>query len=151
VESLAGVGESFDSAVLDALDMFHRGSFHVLLAALVDRHLASDQVEWERWSIRTHAWHICLGPLLLHSTEIRVPPYAELLDQLKESFLAQAGPRVHWIRTFRGAAGSTAFGSEALLDNDEWPAGKAIVDSWRWPVTERYQTVRHFLVALPVS
>jgi hypothetical protein len=150
VERFAGLGESFEKALVNALDKFSRASLHVLLAAFVKHDLCQDQVQWERWSNGAHAWDVCLGPLLLHSKDIQVPAYADLLDQLKELFLLEATPGAHWIRTFRGAAGSAVFGTEALFDNHDWPTGRRAVDSWQWPVTEQYQTVRHFLVALPL-
>jgi hypothetical protein len=151
VESFAGVGDSFEKAVLDAFDKFSRASLHVLVAAFVNRDLGQDQVQWERWSNGVHSWDVCLGLLLLYSKDIQPPAYGELLDQLKELFLLEATPSAHWIRTFRGAAGTTVLRSEALFDNDDWPTGRRLVDSWQWPVTEQYQTVRHFLLALPSS
>jgi hypothetical protein len=43
--------------------------------------------------------------------------------------------------------GRVYVGSEALLDNIDWPEGRKIVSDWQWP--ERMFLARHFLKLNP--
>jgi hypothetical protein len=154
VESYAGWGDTFHDANRNAFGKFLLASLHVILAAFVNRDLGEDHVEWERWSDNRHTWEACLGPFLLN--EFQKPnagnlDYGVLLDKLREAFLPQASNQTHWLRCFLGSLDGIRIGQEVLLDNDTWPNGEAILNSFPINRVPGYFSLRHFLIALPTS
>ncbi len=156
VEAFAGVGSTPDDAVRNAFDKFCQASLHVIMAVFINRSLGEEQVDWEHWADSTHIWEVCLGPLLLQEGQPRELNegswnYSDLLDAFRDAFLKGASFQTHWLRCFRGSLDGKCIGREVLLDNDPWPTGEAILDRWAFPNRPGYNSMRHFLIALPVQ
>lgn len=155
VEAFAGAGNSLDEAVHNAFDKFCQASLHAIMAVFINRSLGEDQVEWEHWVDENHGWEVCLGPLLLQSNlqqgfDGDSFNSSDLVDALREAFLLQASNHPHWLRLFRGSLDGKCIGREVLLDNEPWPSGEAILDHWPFPDKPGYNSLRLFLIAIPI-
>jgi hypothetical protein len=53
--------------------------------------------------------------------------YEKLLEQLKSHLPPCMGPGCHWLRFYSMMNGGDRVGSEAVLDNRDWPEGQRIV------------------------
>jgi hypothetical protein len=120
--SQAGAGAT---PLRDALDRFAGGDLPALLAACW--YVTDDRMlELARWELGVHAWDVFLGRPQLEGTAVTPP--ATFFAALREA-LAGAGlrPQLHWVRLLlrRDADGNSA--SEALLDNEPWPAGDRLL------------------------
>ncbi|MCC6874804.1 MAG: hypothetical protein IT378_10905 [Sandaracinaceae bacterium] len=147
LESFAGFGASYREAVHDTIRKFERGSLHVLIAALLDRNSCGDQVTWEPWGDR---WDACLGAQLLLYAEVGPVLLGELLDRLRDAFLAEIRDhKIHAVRVFTMRRGEQVFANEVLLDNDPWPAGQALCAAHAWPRFEPAWGTRLFLMVVP--
>jgi hypothetical protein len=73
--------------------------------------------------------------------------YEKLLEQLRSHLPPCLGPGCHWLRFYSMMNGRDRVGSEALLDNRDWPEGQRIVHGWDWP--EGTIAIRHFLMLVP--
>ena len=133
IESFAGRGTDESDATMNAFRKFLHASLHVLLAVLVDREHGADQVEWESWSSEGNQWQICLGPVTLQGEPPNNLVCGGLLDRLKEALLPKLSPGLHWIRYFFIMEGHEINVSEALVDNLDFPEGRAVIDSMDWP------------------
>jgi len=159
VESFAGVGVGEMEASKNAFGKFMKSCLHVLVAVLVDARFGEDQVEWDTWNLSGRSSRICLGPLLVHQQlskntgassfdELKSTvstSYAEFLNGLKVS-IPELEAGCHWLRLFLMKNGRERIGSEALLDNLDWPEGRAMVNAWDSP--DDTYSVRHFLMVV---
>jgi hypothetical protein len=144
VESFAGLGTTIREATADAINKFARASLHVLLAALEGR--ADDQVTWETWG----TFRACLGPLLRQWSQTLPVDYAPFLDAVKARLVAAPLSReLHWHRTFVAVGETQLYGFDSLVDNETWPAGAELVESWAWPRGPEAYALRHFIVLVP--
>ena len=129
IKSFGGVRPDECNAFEEAFGKFLRSSIHVLLALLVDPKYGRDQVEWQSWSLQDKRWRVCMDHFF---TEQRHPK----LDV-----------GCHCLRVYCMLNERDCVGSEALLDNIDWPEGREIVSDWQWP--ERMFWARHFLMLNP--
>jgi hypothetical protein len=144
IESFAGWGSDESAATEQAFRKLLRASMHVLLAFLVDPKHGADQVEWESWSFGDKTWQVCLGPVCFQGTPPDNFVYGELLDKLKEELLPHLRIGLHWIRFFFNKSGYEITVSELLVDNDDWPEGRAIIEALAWP--DGTYSAREFLM-----
>lgn len=150
IECFAGVGDSKDQAVSNAFAKMLLGVFHVLIEALTS-HSCEDQVEVESWKRQDAAWKIFSGPLLTQYSDNSTlsDSYPEVISKLDALFVEMATPGPHWIRVFVGAYHGQIQAIEVLLDNEDWGQAQSILVSQDWACTEDYQSLRHFVLALP--
>jgi hypothetical protein len=153
VDSFAGIGATETDAEKNALEKFLLGSFHVVAEALTTHECGSEQVEWEDWKTRTTSWKVCSGPLLTQATvESRTKSqYGEVLSKIQDQFLRQSEPGPHWIRIYVGFLDGKMSASEAILDGEEWSEVQMILRQTAWAPSPDYESLRHILVALPLS
>jgi hypothetical protein len=149
IESFAGFGLDEAEAAKEAFGKFTQASLHPILASLIDPDLGEEQVEWETWHMGAREWKVCIGPLIIQPGDAAEVDFGELLDELKAALLPTLNHRTHWLRTFFHRNGKEYFGSEALLDNEPWPEGQRIVESWNWP--EGDYRARHFMILIPAQ
>jgi hypothetical protein len=146
VESFAGVGETHEKAVGDALRNFAVNSLHVLLAAFF---LSDDsQVLQEEWLVGGRTSRVTVGNIGVRGD----PPVrgAELTGwfkhfehKLKE---AELRPGTHWVRLYYAQADGKAMTCEVLLDNDVWAEMQSEMAAVAWPSGDQFYSVRVFLV-----
>ena len=115
-------------------------SFHVILATFVDPVFGSDQVEWETWDSDNQNWQICMGPLILQSSQesssdqhqfsLQISP---LLDRVRIELLPTLSPGLHWLRLYLMQLDGRLIASEALLDNADWTKGRILIEACEWP------------------
>lgn len=150
IECFAGMGDSKDQAISNAFAKMLLGVFHVLIEALTS-HSCEDQVEIENWKRRDAAWKIFSGPLLTQYSDNSTlsDSYPEIISKLESLFAETATPGPHWIRVFVGAYHGRIQAIEVLLDNEDWEQAQPILASQGWACTEDYQSLRHFVLALP--
>lgn len=150
LETFAGMGASYRSAVGDAVRKFERGSVHVLIAGLFDETMCREQVEWERWSHPSGERRVCLGgQLVLYGPG--APTLGPLLDRMREA-LARVPLRadaIHALRIFTARQAERAFGTEVLLDGETWDEGEALCANYEWPHIETLWGTRLFALLLP--
>lgn len=147
IESISGWADDEDQAAKLAFSKFLQASFHVIMAVLVEESLGREQVEWESWNSAGKRWRVCMGPLILQGSPPEEMQIGGLLDQVRDHLLLDLSHRVHWMRLYLWKNGEGRFGSEALLDNSDWPPAHALVDSWRWPSGD--YSARLFLMMVP--
>ncbi|MCX7514575.1 DUF6348 family protein [Frateuria hangzhouensis] len=141
--SYAGHGPG-EAGCRDALDRFARGALPVLLAACW--YVTDDRkLDLAQWEIGLRQWDVFIGHFLVEGADVAVPPgaVAAVADALKAESLA---PRLHWVRLFlqRDAGGKLA--TEALLDNEPWPAGDRALAALAWPSAENAYSVRNLVL-----
>ena len=146
IESFAGVGETREKAVADALHNFTVNSFHVLLAAF----FRSDnlQVSQEEWVVGGRTSRVTIGDVGIRG---RPPVQGEQLvgwfkrfeDKLKETELR---PATHWVRLYYAHTQGKAMDCEVLLDNNVWEDMQSEMAALDWPSGDEFYSVRVFLV-----
>jgi hypothetical protein len=142
VESFAGLGDTIPAATADAMAKFARASLHVLLEVLEGK--GGDQVTWETWG----GFRACLGPLLRQWSSAVPVDFGPYLDALKAKLTLLPRAR-HVYRTFVAVGPDQLFGFDALLDNEPWPPGVELVQSWSWPPGEPPYALRHLVALVP--
>lgn len=129
-ESFVGFGGG-DAGCRDALQLFERNAFHLLLAACW--YVTDDRkMRITAWDIGVRTWDVFIGPFTLRGDgEMSVP--AEAMAAIEAAIKREAlTPELHWLRlTHRHAADGAR--CEALLDNEPWTAGTLALDSVAWP------------------
>lgn len=144
-ECFAGIGVN-DRGLHDAFHNFIANSLHVLLAALWNKP-NPDEVLIEPWQIGQKSYTAYIGKFGTRASagvQATVPAtlFPALATAIQESGLSGG---LHWVRTFFcNVAGEQTF--EALLDNQEWPAGMACLQNQPWEVSSGYYSVRNFIV-----
>ena len=151
IECFAGWGSSRERAVADAFNKLLLGSLHVLMDGLTRHVCDHEQTEVEHWSGADHAWQVFSGPLIQqHSGQSLLGPvYPQFMAQLTSLFESKVKPGPHWVRVFIGAYHGAVQTSEVLLDNEPWQEGLELLQAQPWTGAQEYQSVRHFLLALP--
>ena len=151
VEGFAGTGDTKEAAVANAFAKFLLGSFHVILEALADHKCGDMQAELESWNQDVFHWTLYSGPLISqHSTESTLThSYGSFFEKLKTLYCDTVAPGPHWIRVFLGAHGGGRLGSEVSLDNEPWEEAHEVLIQHEWHFSDEYQSVRHFLLAIP--
>ncbi|MCW3052666.1 MAG: hypothetical protein JWN14_1836 [Chthonomonadales bacterium] len=146
VESCAGMGETWEEAVEEALRNFASYSLHVLIAAFLNGEDA-DALE-EEWVIGGRARCVLIGNVVLRGRppgeREEVLTWYEGLQQRIEAL--DLGPEAHWVRVYYAQAGSKSLACEALLDNAVWVAMKSQLAAFAWPRHDAFYAVRQFLV-----
>jgi Family of unknown function (DUF6348) len=151
LDSFAGIGDSPESAEMNAFSKFLQGSFHVIAEALTTHTCHQGQVEWEDWPGTAHSWRVCTGPLLMISSRAgsRIEGFVEFFPKLNQLFNENMAEGPHWMRVFLGALDGKHIGSEVLVDGEVWPAGQALLDAHAFTCPPGYASFRHLLIALP--
>ena len=150
LESFAGWAATWREAINQAIGKFERSSLHPLVAGLLDRGACPDQVEWERLDHPGGAFAMCLGGQLVLYAKEPVPDVGPLLDSMKQALrdvpLSRA---IHALRLYICFNEGEMVGREALLDNEAWPAGEALMEAYGWPQADHLWGSRLFLLLVP--
>lgn len=150
LESFAGWGTTWREAIAQAIGKFERSSLHPLIAGLLDRDSCPDQVSWERVDHPGGAFDACLGGQLVLYAREPVPDLGPLLDSIKEALRdVELSRAVHALRLYVCFNDGAMVGREALLDNEAWPAGDALVAGYDWPRADHLWGSRLFLLLVP--
>jgi len=145
-ESFSGTGATIHAAITEATEKLAEGTLQVMLAVLVDRTIGSDQVEWEMWG----DFEICHSSFLQRGEGDAPPRFHDYLDAIRAALLAEPpSNEIHWLHTFVARDGEALAGREMRLDNEPWPPGVAIVESWPWPRSTGFYTLRQFSMLMP--
>lgn len=145
-ESFAGIGAG-EAACRNALEVFERSVFHVLLAAcwyVTDER----KMQLHSWDFGVRTWDVFVGPLVSTPDGISTPD--EMVPALRNALQGELlNPELHWVRLFyrRGADGQV--NAEALLDNAPWPAGDRLLTELPWTVVDGGYSA-HGFVALDI-
>lgn len=150
LDSVSGVGHTQDLAVVNALQKFTHGSFHVITAALTER-VTEANVEVEQWGEGGRAWRAFVGPLFLQATQhgARIEGCEQFIGALEELFIASMEPGPHWMRVFLGALDGQVMGREVLVDGAPWKPGLDLLDAHEFDYPPGYASFRNLLIALP--
>ncbi|HJR72468.1 MAG TPA: DUF6348 family protein [Luteimonas sp.] len=150
-ECFAGVAEAQSGAIKESYGKFLLSTFHVLIDALSVRRCDDCQSEIEYWTGNRGDWTLYSGPLLSqHSGKsLLTDAYSQLLPKLQILFEQTQPSGPHWIRIFVASYDGKIQASEVLLDNEPWPEALELVNSQSWQPSHEYQSIRHFMIALP--
>ena len=77
--------------------------------------------------------------------------YPTFLAALSRRFLESAPPGPHWIRVFVACYHGQLQSTEVLIDNEPWEEGQRLLRAQPWATTQAFQSIRHFMLALPVQ
>ncbi len=149
-ETFAGPGRDGGERMKKALHTFASGTLHVLLAALWgsgDNH----HVTTEKWSWSGKSWTVYLGDLLVGtSTSETVDHPPDLMDIIERQLKGlDLSSELHWLRVFYGNIGNGTTQTEALLDNETWPAAETAIAAANWQTSPQFYSTRHFLILKP--
>jgi hypothetical protein len=151
VESFAWYGPTWREAIVDCVRRFEQASLHPMIAALLDRGAAADQVEWERWEHPSRSFDLCLGPQLTYFSPQPAPPFGPLLDRLlvalREEPLSDA---VHALRVFTCHRDGALTTNEVLLDGEPWSRGEMVVAAGPAPAGPMIGS-RAFVLLVPAT
>ena len=141
----SGTGNG-DIALRDAFTDFETNSFHVLLAALWNKHIPQ-QVEIQPWHAHNKPYTAYLGKYGVHSdrnTTRHVPE--DLLPRIQQAIEREPIENdIHWFRLFFfNLLGKHTY--EALKDNQNWEAGLRCLQSTTWPEAKELYVLRHFMI-----
>jgi hypothetical protein len=146
VESFAGLGETLERAVADAIHNFTANSLHVFLTAF----FRSDdqQVSQEEWVVGGRTSRVTIGNVGIRGKppvqgEELVGWFKRFEEKLKEN---QLRPGTHWVRLYYGQMQGRPMACEVLLNNDVWEEMQSEMAAVAWPVGEEFYSVRVFLV-----
>ena len=94
---------------------------------------------------------VCSGsPLTQASVECKTQrQYGEVFQRIQQQFQLDAPDGPHWVRIFVGFLHGELIGAEAILDGREWGEATRILREWPWAPSAEYESLRHFLIALP--
>jgi len=152
IESFAGWGGTRDQALAQAFEKFLRGVFHVLIEGLAGHVCDNMQAEIEYWRRGETAWKVFCGPVVCHSQGEEVTlarSYPTFFEKLEGLFIATASQGGHFVRVFVGSHDREVIGKEVLLDNETWQEGENLLLSQNWQCSEKYQSLRQVIMALP--
>ncbi|WP_430387464.1 DUF6348 family protein [Dyella sp. 20L07] len=141
-ESFAGTG-SGDAACRNALDVFERSVFHVVLAACW--YVTDDRtMQLQSWDLGVRTWDVFIGPIISSSEDVHAPE--GLLAALRDALQGQSlSAELHWVRLFYRRGDDGQVSAEALLDNEPWPAGDRVLSAQAWPQSGSGYSVRGFI------
>jgi hypothetical protein len=152
VESCVGAAPTWREAIFQSLAMFERAVAYPMIAALLDRGTAGDNVHIERYAHPGGEFELLLGAQLdLFATE-PVPSAEPLLDQLltalKDVPLSRA---VHALRFFTAHQDGRLLSNEVFLDGEPWETGMKVAASADAPLPAGPVGVRVFAFLVPVG
>ena len=155
IEAFAGLGETKDSAVVDALENFVANSFHVLLVAFFRtedsqrnaEQSGDEQVSQEEWLLGGQKRRVTVGGIRVRGK----PPVqgAQLVawfEEFQQRLQQQSfGPQTHWVRLYYAQRQGKMVAFEVLLDNQAWEVMEAKMAAYAWPSGEDFYSMRVFL------
>lgn len=152
VECFAGMGDTTELQQKDALQNFLVSSFHVLLAAFWGRAEVQD-IEVQSLTIEGKQWVAYVGGFSQRrsvgvETELPQGYLEKIIDAISAMALSH---RIHWCRTFFCNIGNQKRIHEALLDNEPWAEGEAMMQAVDWSTTDGFYSIRNFLVVCQVD
>jgi hypothetical protein len=141
-ESFAGTGQG-DAGARDALRAFERNALYVLLAACW--YVTDDRrIQLQSWDLGVRSWDVFVGPLTFSREDVAAPE--GLLSGLQDALSNESlSGELHWIRLFHRRADDGSVVTEALLDNQPWPAGDRLLSKLIWPSLEQGYSARCFI------
>lgn len=144
-ECFAGAGKDPEAFKM-AAEGFANGVFHVLLAAFCGTPQPG-RVEVETWEIGGRPFTVFIGGLAARFTGEMPKLPEDLVAQVRAAVAEEnlAGDP-HWIRLFAGRVGENEPGIEALLDDEPWKPGEALLRAVPWEVRDSYYSWRLFMV-----
>ena len=150
LESFGGMAATWQGAIGQNIEKFERGSLHVLIEALLARGSCPDQVSWERVEHPGGAFEACLGGQLVLYCGAPAADLGPLLEGIKAALAGRPlSHAVHALRLYVCFDGEKMLSHEALLDNEPWEEGAALVAGHGWPRVERLWGSRLFLLLVP--
>ncbi|BCY12842.1 DUF6348 family protein [Actinoplanes sp. L3-i22] len=152
VESCVGVAPTWKEAIFQTLAMFERAVAYPMIAALLDRSAAGENVHVERYSHPAGEFELLLGAQVdLFATEpvpSAEPLFDRLLAQLKDVPLSRA---VHALRFFTAHQDGQMLTNEVFLDGEPWETGMKVSAAAPAPLPTGPVGVRVFAFLVPVD
>ncbi|WIM94148.1 DUF6348 family protein [Actinoplanes oblitus] len=152
VESCVGVASTWKEAIFQSLAMFERAVAYPMIAALLDRRAAGDQVLVERYNHPGGEFELLLGAQVDLFATGPVPSAEPLLDQLltalKDVPLSRA---VHALRFFTAHQDGQLLTNEVVLDGEPWETGMKVTAAAPPPLPAGPVGVRVFAFLVPVG
>ncbi len=150
-ESFAGIGESRDKAIKDAVDNFALNSFPVIMAAFFtpqDNPVKIKNVRIENWSIEGTERRVVIGPIGMRGkapdpSNTPLDWFKQIEEKLKSTHLF-AG--THWISIYYGQIDNHPLKLEVLVNNEVWEQMQKELATIDWPKGKESFSLRVFIV-----
>src|SRR5260370_9811463 len=150
-ESFAGIGESRDKAIKDAVDNFALNSFPVIMAAFFtpqDNPVKIKNVRIENWSIEGTERRVVIGPIGMQgkapdSSNTPLDWFKQIEEKLKSTHLF-AG--THWISIYYGQIDNHPLKLEVLVNNEVWEQMQKELATIDWPKGKKSFSLLVFMV-----
>jgi hypothetical protein len=145
LESFAGLGKDFESAIFDAFENFKTNSFHTILSAFFTSNFDKE--------INKYSWNINGRDFEIFSSNIGIrgkQPYklsSEWLNQFEtEVQKLKLDEGTHWIRLFFAQQGNQTRVCEVLLDNENFIPLQKKAEEFAWQKQEDFYSIRVFMI-----
>ncbi|WP_157758068.1 DUF6348 family protein [Acinetobacter larvae] len=147
IECFAGIGESSDEAIPDALKNFCINSFHVFAVAFWGLK-PDDQVDVIQWQIQDKNYTVYLGAM--GTRLINLDTFPELPNHWFEQLQAQIEQEsdldhLAWFRLFVGN-NQGELTVEVLKNNDVWDEMQNTMCKLDWVLADGYYSIRQFMI-----
>lgn len=159
-ETVAGVANTVDGAIAQAITVWQHGQFEAVQAAFTDPPGAPEVrlVIRDDWTDQSAGWDIYSSSMQVMGQEDTTLEQS-LYDQ---SLLARLGPALsdelepasltlHWIKLYAGQSQPGELSITSWFDNFEWPESTTLLQRLPWPSSPGYLAVRQFFVLKPAS
>lgn len=153
VESFVAHAETVEEAVAEALEQFEVNVLHTLIMAFWSK---AKQIEngvgTDIWEINGHRWQVVISNYGYRGEEA----LDEIIDDSDSMFIEiakaiKALPLEKDIYAIRSVYTNVDAGrkvTEALINNEEFPALEEAISKLPWKSTEGYYSVRNFVVVM---
>lgn len=145
LESFAGLGNDFETAVVDAFENFKNNSFHAILSALfISKY--DEEINKYNWKINGKDFEIFSGNIGIRGNKP---------SQLTTKWLGQFEAEVqklaleegtHWIRLFFAQQENKTSVCEVLLDNEYCIPLQQKAENFDWHRQEAFYSIRIFMI-----
>ncbi len=142
-ESFAGVGKDELSAMQNAFQNFSANSFHVFLSAFWQV-AEEEEVGIEEWEIQGELWNAYIGNFGCKG-DFNIPEnlFSLIEEQIKEEKLEED---LYWFRLFYAHISPEEQMIETLKNNEEWPALGDKIKQVQWPSSDKFYSLRNFII-----
>lgn len=149
VESFAGVGNTPEDAGKDAWENFMRSSFHAILAGIFLPDSHDDMVTRKTLTVGGRTYVATIGQLSIRGkAQSAADGHAhEWVEQFEKDIATHLSLSngVHWLRIFHAQGGENVM-NEVLLDNETCESLKTHAETYSFPKSDSYSSVRLFLI-----
>lgn len=145
LESFAGIGKDFETALINALETFKSNTFHSILAAFFTSDF-DDEISKYNWKINDKNFEVFSSDIITKGIEPEKIS-SEWINSFKEEIQKlNLDEGTHWIRLFYAQQNNNTSACEVLINNDIYIPLQQKAENFNWNKHEEYYSIRVFIV-----